>query len=277
MIAITTQARVFAALTGARRIDAAAYLPAPDFTAALSNAARRGAAVTIHVPGTMPWGSDRARALDARLRTLRAAGVHVVKERRRIAHLKAVVVDGCEAYLADRNFARDETVVRTDQVRAVESAIAGRSAGTGGLVLGNKAGAQALEVQLVREAPAGSAVLVVSEYANESVLVRELLARAGELHERVIVNPRGLQKPPERAALQALEAHGVDVEVARIAEKGVVVGDRAVVTSANATVGQPTMSEWAARFNGAQARTVCAHFVAAVTTGAARKLDRVLE
>ncbi|TAM76676.1 hypothetical protein EPN44_04980 [bacterium] len=277
MIAISSQARMFDALASARRIDAAVYLPAPDFTRALAAAARRGAAVTLHVPGTMPEGSQRARGLEARVRELRAAGVQVTEERERIEHLKAVVVDGREAYLADRNFARDETLVRTDEAGAVEAAIAGAPAASDDLVLAGKAGAQELETQLVRAAPAGSEVFVVSEYANYSPLVRELLARAGELHERVIVGIGGVGKPLEHKALEALAAHGVDVEIARIAEKGVCVGDCAVVTSANATVGQPSMSEWAARFDGAQAQAVRAHLIAAVAKGSARKLDQMLE
>ena len=277
MIAITSQARMYDALASARRVEAAVYVPAPGFTAALAGAARRGAAVTLHVPGTMPENSEMARGLEARVRRLRAAGVNVVEEHGRIEHLKAVVVDGREAYLADRNFASSETLVRTDEAGAVEAAIAGEPADSDDLVLQDKAHAQELETQIVRVAPAGSEVLLVSEYANYSPLVRELLARAGELHERVVVGADGVKKPLEYKALEALAAQGADVEVARIADKGLCVGDCAVVTSANATVGQPSMSEWAARFDGAQAQVVRAHLAEAITKGSARKLDQVLE
>ncbi|MDE2571997.1 MAG: hypothetical protein KGM44_05680, partial [bacterium] len=241
VITLSTQQRLLAAIASARRIDAAVYLPAGGFARALAGAARRGAAVTLHVAGTMPPGSSRERALDAMLPALRAAGVHIVLERDAIEHLKAVVIDGREGYLADRNFARDETLLRTDEADAVGAAIDHRPARSRDILLGTKGEVQDAEAALVRAAPAGTEVLAVSEFANDSAVVRAMLARAGQLRETLIVGATGAGLPAEARALAALAAKGVRVEVAQIAEKGLCIGAETIVTSANDSVGQPSM------------------------------------
>lgn len=253
-------------------------MPAGRFVEGLVAAARRGAKVTLHVAGTMPQDSERENDLRHMERELRDAGVRVIEKKSApILHLKAVVVDGREAFLADRNFAFDETVVRTDEVRAVEAAIAGKAAHSNDILFGTKGSVQALEAQLVRAAPPGADVIAVSERLDFAPVVRVLLARAGELREHVVVGAHTTTSLAETEALAALAAKGVDVRFAPTNEKGLCVGETAIVTSANDTAGQPSMFEWAARFDGATADALRAHFLHACDGGMARKRERVLE
>jgi len=277
--ALCAQSALYDALARARsRVEASAFMAAPDFRHALEDAARRGVAVTLRLCGRQPADGEPVAALAAQAAAMRAAGVRVVMDDgARIRHLKAVVIDDREAFLADRNFARDETLVRTDDVRAVTRAIVRGSARSRDVLLDEKGRVLRLEADLVSAAPPGTDVLAVTEYAGPSLLARALLERAGDVHATLVVGRAGSAMPLEAETLADLAAHGVRVVIANTAEKGICVGDIAIVTSANATPGQPSMSEWAARFDGVQAQTLRDHFAQIAARASDRKTRCVLE
>ncbi|MFN2459960.1 MAG: hypothetical protein ABR591_04670 [Candidatus Velthaea sp.] len=242
-----------AACDRARSLDLAAYTLRPGAVcAALVRAAERGAQVRVRLerdPLDDRSGSLHA-ANAAAVAALRAAGADaaLTVPGEPVLHMKAAVADGV-AWFDDRNWAGSarETVLRDDDradVAAVAAALAGRPGATGRLRT-DKAGAQALEAAVIRNA--GAAPLSVeSESFGTGAVYSALLrrAKAGRptrlLVARREASERGRHGVTERRRLGRLQALGVDVRTGNVRapdvdEKLAVAGVAAWAGSANAT------------------------------------------
>jgi hypothetical protein len=165
-----------------------------------------------------------------------------------VLHLKGAVVDGV-AWLDDRNWdgARAETIIRdseADDVAALRAALAGRP-GSDARLETTKAGAQALELAVVRGAGAAPLALATESFGSGAVY-DALLARA-KAHgvTRLLVAGReareaGKAGEAERRRLGRLADLGIEVRTgnppgADADEKLALAGTAAWVGSANAS------------------------------------------
>jgi phosphatidylserine/phosphatidylglycerophosphate/cardiolipin synthase-like enzyme len=209
---------------------------------ALLAAARRGAHVVVTLQRE-PWNDPDGAVFNARsAHALSRAGAHVTlldREQARF-HLKAAVCDGV-AYLDDRNWTKHghEIVVADDAARdvaLVRAAVTRRAAGSDRTLALRKDAVLARETALIRSA-GDAPVIVESEYADESPLVDALRKHAERGAPAMLILGRGRRHGPREPALIAsLRRAGVDVRETGINEKLALVGNRAWIGSANATV-----------------------------------------
>ncbi len=251
-----------AAIGRARNVEFSAWLlrKDSDLVGALESAAEHGADVRVTLERE-PWVANPAerktlqRANRDTVRELRAHHVaaRLTSKHGAPFHLKAAVIDG-RAYLTDRNWAYDETIV-TIGGRGVAAAVSStiedhRPHDTRGLAL-RKDRALALEAELIRNAPSGTPIKVETESLGISNVCDALRARAGsgERDLRLLYNA-GASKRLDRAAAETvseLRAAGVEVRCSSANEKFCVAGDSAWIGSANATLGQGWTIDWGAR------------------------------
>lgn len=243
MIALSSTARMVAALRSAHRIAFSAYFLHPGVVvSALEEAGRRGARVSVRVEAE-PFGATSRMRSDTRqaLEELKAAGVDARPVRRKSPdapgfHLKAAVCDGV-AYLDDCNWNNADTVVRDEDrvhVRAIREAVLGCGPKHAGTLALDKDVALRDETRVLVHAK--RAVSVETETIGVSVVSGELrrLAKAG-VRCRLLVSERNAKKADEHKRIQSLERDGVKVRAIGVSEKLAVAGDSAWVGSANAT------------------------------------------
>jgi phosphatidylserine/phosphatidylglycerophosphate/cardiolipin synthase-like enzyme len=225
---------------------------------ALEDAARRGARVTVRLEGE-PYGDPNGsfagynRKLAA---SLAQDGVCV-----RLTHgssegpmhAKGLAIDG-KVYLDDRNWARDDLILRDDDPA---DAAAVRATAAGGAVAGRpafalqKREALRLEAYMLQTATAGDRVTVETETFGTSNAVCRAVDDLGKrgLHPQLLVQRReAASNPRERAALERLTRDGVEVRTTDDTEKFAVCGSRAWIGSANASpaFGNPDIIDWGA-------------------------------
>jgi len=264
MIGFASRAELIGALARARRVELSSWQLTGGnnlLVGALEAAGDRGCDVHVTLERA-PWVPDPARreALqEANAATVDALEKHHVDARLSAdgaapLHLKAAVVDG-RVYLAQRNWAQSETLVTTTDgadVAAVAGAIEGRPRDTSDLAL-RKDRALTLEARMIREAPAGAAIVCETESFGASCVSDALLERArrGERDMRLIFNGRALtERAASRAAtetLAALRAAGVEVERSGANGKFCLAGDQVWLGSANATAGEGWTLDWGMR------------------------------
>jgi phosphatidylserine/phosphatidylglycerophosphate/cardiolipin synthase-like enzyme len=263
MIAFASRAELIGAVGRARRVEVSSWqLPSTNpLVDALEAAGDRGCDVRVTLERA-PWVPDPVRrdALQrANLATVDALEKHHVAARlsdedSAPLHLKAAVVDG-RAFLAQRNWAKDETLVTTADgadAAAIAAAIEQRPRDTGDLAL-RKDHALALEARLIRDAPPGAAIECETESFGASCVSDALLERArrGEGNMRLILNGSALAERalPRAAAetLAALRAAGIAIERSRANGKFCVAGNEVWLGSANATAGQGRTLDWGMR------------------------------
>jgi len=265
VIGFATRSDLIGAIGRARRVELSSWQlqRSNPVVAALEAAGDRGCDVRVTLERA-PWLPDPRRrdALQqANADTVAALERHHVDaqlsdEHSAPLHLKAALVDG-RAYLAQRNWAKDETFVTTPDVAdaaAIESAIERKPYDTADLAL-RKDHALALEAALIREAAPGAAIECETESFGVSCVSDALLERArrGEKNMRLILNGGALaERAAPRAAnatLAALRAAGVEVERSRADGKFCVAGAGVWLGSANATAGQGWTLDWGMRTN----------------------------
>jgi hypothetical protein len=244
-----------AAVAGARSVDLAAYtLRRGDVRDALIAAARAGAGVRVRLERDPLDDSAQTlhRANADAVAALAAAGADaaLTPAGAPVLHIKAAVVDGV-AWLDDRNWVGwgPETVLRDDDPAAVATVAGalrdkdGEQAKDGDLRT-SKAGAQALELDVVRSAGAAPLALE-SESFGSGTLYNELLARghAGEPTRLLVAGREAAESGPRgdtaRRRLARLADLGIDVRIGPagrdVDEKLAVTFGAAWVGSANAT------------------------------------------
>jgi hypothetical protein len=250
-----------AALAAARTIDLSAYtLREGAVRDALAGAARAGAGVRVRLErDPLDDAAGTLHAVNAEtVAALRAAGADaaLTGAGEPVLHLKAALVDGV-AWLDDRNWAGDagETVIQDsdpDDVAAVGAALRG-GGGSDGHLRTTKAGAQQLELDVVRAAGTSS-LAVESESFGSGAIYNALLARAraGEPARLLVAGREAAECGPrgaaERRRLARLAALGVEVRTGDpggrdFDEKLAVTSAAAWVGSANATYARGAAGE----------------------------------
>ncbi|HYL27182.1 MAG TPA: hypothetical protein VEW74_05055 [Candidatus Nitrosotalea sp.] len=245
---VTTQEAI-GAMDRAKRISAEAYTLAGPMVNALEAAGERGARVCVTLAGT-PYGSskDRLAAWNARLvAQLRAH--HVAAVLKDTVHAKELCVDGT-FYFDERNWRRDDLVVRAAPSEAAA-------------IPSTKAGALAVEAQLLAAAPTGDVILETESFGSKNAVYDALkrLALDGR-SPRLLVNRRVLcGNSRERSLLEGLVREGVHVRVCSDSSKLAATPNGAWLGSANAspTFAGDAMTDWGvATSNHAIARSVSA-------------------
>jgi hypothetical protein len=236
MLRLSSAQDVLSALRHARTIEAEAYTMHGPVLAALEEAARRGARVTVQLEA-QPFDNPRLARENGRvIGALRAAGVDATLGHP--LHAKKISADG-SLFFDDQNWGMHDLVLRSDEPSDA------------GDIPMCKSEALAEEAALLREPGNGDAIVQTESFSccNSVWSALETLARAGK-RPRLLVNERVLRaNPKEQATLRALVAQGVDVRVCPFSEKLAIAGTRAWVGSANATVafGESNMSDWGVR------------------------------
>lgn len=253
-IELASVAAFVAAVGGARSVDFAAYTLGSGITRdALLAAAQAGAHVRVRLerdPFADAAGGlqqANARVIDELARA--GADAALTPPGAPMLHMKAALIDGV-AWLDDRNWANagPQTVVRDDDpadVVAVDAALRGVTAVPAGALRTTKAGAQELQVALIRTAGDQPVCLETESFGNGAVYSALLArARAGEPTRLLVAGreaaepgPRGLR---EVRRLKRLAALGVAVRTSgsrgtELDEKLTVTPMAAWVGSANAT------------------------------------------
>jgi phosphatidylserine/phosphatidylglycerophosphate/cardiolipin synthase-like enzyme len=249
MVRLSSGAAALAAVEKGRDIAMIGYtIQSRPLLHALEDSARRGARVTVRLDGE-PYGDPNGsfagynRKLAA---SLRHAGVRV--------RLTRGAADGPMLYLDDRNWARDDLILRDDDradAAAVHATATGRvAAGRPAFAL-RKRDALRLEARMLQQAASHDPVTVETETFGTSNAVCRALDDLGKrgLHPRLLVQRRPLASNlRERAALARLAADGVEVRTTDDTEKFAVCGSRAWIGSANASpaFGNPDIIDWGA-------------------------------
>ncbi|MBV8116797.1 MAG: hypothetical protein JOZ01_02400 [Candidatus Eremiobacteraeota bacterium] len=251
---------VRAAIRGAREIDVLAYTLRPGPTiGALEAAATGGARVNVRLEGA-PF-DDGGGALtkyngqvvkelcrfgiDARL-------AHTDRSQAPV-HAKAIVVDR-RLFLDDRNWNSNDFIVSENDpqaVAAVTGAVDGRTGDdpvTRAFAI-HKRDALVREAALLRAAQIGESPIVETESFGLGNAVYGALDELGKrgLAPRLLVCATELKgNKREKTALARLVNDGVTVRVTRGTEKFAVVGKRAWIGSANASLafGKPDTIDW---------------------------------
>ncbi len=242
-----------AAIAHSHSVDLSAYTLHPGVVRdGLVSAARAGASVRVRLErDPLDDSAGTLHAVNAQaVAVLMAAGADAALSppSTPVLHMKAALVDGV-AWLTDRNWsdAGGELLLRdsdSDDVGAVAAALRGE-AGADGHLATSKAGAQSLELAVIRTA--GEAPLAVeSESFGSGAIYNALLARArANEPTRLLVAGRELAESGpralvERRRLERLAALGVEVRTGVAGgvdfdEKMAVAPTSAWVGSANAT------------------------------------------
>jgi phosphatidylserine/phosphatidylglycerophosphate/cardiolipin synthase-like enzyme len=259
MVRLSSGAAALAAVEKGRDIAMIGYtIQSRPLLHALEDAALRGARVTVRLEGE-PYGDPSGsfagynRKLAASLRH-DGVRVHVTHgSADGPMHAKALAIDG-RAYLDDRNWARNDLILRDDD-RADAAAVCATAAG--GAVVGRSAfalqkrEALCLEARMLQRAGAHDRVTVETETFGTSNAVCRALDDLGKrgLHPQLLVQRRPVaSNPRERAALARLARDGVEVRTTNDTEKFAVCGPRAWIGSANASpaFGDPDIIDWGA-------------------------------
>jgi hypothetical protein len=183
---------------------------------------------------------------------LESAGCHV-RFADRPLHLKLADVDGV-TYLADRNFGRSATILRTD-VGADRSAIARTLSQDRGVDAGDlstrKASALAIEADVILRST--GSLGVETESFGPGTQVYEALRRSALARRPVYLIVARTEfdgDDRERSSLSALAAAGVHVRVGDSnAKLAVAQGGPTWIGSANATAGRPDQIDWGRRID----------------------------
>jgi phosphatidylserine/phosphatidylglycerophosphate/cardiolipin synthase-like enzyme len=258
MVRLSSGSAALASIRKGHDIAMIAYtLQSRPLLHALEDAARGGARVAVRFEGA-PYGDPDGsfatynRHLASELRHS-GASVHLNQPGAGDAplHAKALAVDG-KLFLDDRNWARDDVIVRDDDAAdsaAVRAATAGRApSDRTGFAL-HKRPALQLEARMLQRARPGDRVALETETFGGSNAVCRALDDLGKrgLHPRLLVERRPLvSNERERATLQRLVNDGVEVRTTTDTEKFAVCGHRAWIGSANASpaFGSPDEIDW---------------------------------
>jgi phosphatidylserine/phosphatidylglycerophosphate/cardiolipin synthase-like enzyme len=276
MVRLSSGAAALAAVATGRDIAMIGYtIQSRPLLHALEDAARRGARVTVRLEGE-PYGDPNGsfagynRKLAASLRD-DGVRVHLTRGAADGAmHAKALAIDG-KLYLDDRNWTRDDLILRDDD-RADAAAVRATAAGcaaNGRLAFAlRKRQALALEARMLQTAGAHDRVTVETETFGTSNAVCRALDDLGKrgLHPQLLVQRRPVaSNPRERTALARLVRDGVEVRTTDDTEKFAVCGSRAWIGSANTSpaFGNPDIIDWGAcTRNRAVVETVAARLAA---------------
>lgn len=263
MLSLSSTSDVVNAMRTSHSVALFAYVLRPGpVERALFAAARRGAHVTVRLEGAPRFDPDGTLAQQNRdaVRALIRAGADARLVRDRTLHAKAIETDRA-VFLDDRNWPDDgeDTIVRDDFAhdrRIVDAAVHGRDAPPDACFAIHKREALAFEARLLAHASRNDDVVVETESFGTANRVYAQLARLGDagVAPRVLVSSRDLQSSPrERAAIVALERHGVRVRAIDADEKFALTGARAWIGSANASAAfdQPDQVDWGARTDDA--------------------------
>jgi len=228
--------------TAQRSIDAAFYsIDDRSVIESLRRASRRHVEVRIHVEGD-PHRFDAARKAltdpsDGHLRFISENGSAEL-------HAKVAVIDGERAFVSTANAAPSgfsqpgEALIeddRADDVRAIQDAIAGRTASSPRVVCGPSHEARERITALL-----GSQrdIDVAAEDLSDPRIVAALLRRRADGHrDRILVN-RGMSNYSRRELRELVES-GIELRACRshayMHDKFIDAGDRLYVGSANLT------------------------------------------
>ncbi len=231
MVSLSSNAAALAAIERAHRVLFAAYsLRKGPVLDALSDAAKRGARVTVRLEGR-PYGDGGGMAkanrhVAAALRRLGAdaALVDAAGPRSPMLHMKAAVCDGV-AYLDDRNWTKGgtDTIVRDDapsHARAIAAAVRHHAAPPSRSFWTSKKDSLAGEARLLYGARNAKTVDVESESFGPpggAYAPLKQLAQLG-VRCRLIVASRHV-KPQEAHDLDLLRKAGVQVRLGDFNEK----------------------------------------------------------
>lgn len=263
MLSLSSTGDVVHAVRASHRVALLAYVlrPGPVEDALLA-AARRGAQVTVRLEGAPRFDPDGTLLQQNRdaVRALAIAGADARLVSGRTLHAKAIETDR-DVFLDDRNWPADgeDTIVRDDFARdrrIVDAAVRGRDAPADACFAMHKREALAFEARLLANPARPDDVVVESESFGNANRVYAQLERLGDAGAapRVLVSSRDLQSSPrERAAIVALERHGVRVRAIDADEKFALAGTRAWIGSANASAAfdRPDQLDWGARTDDA--------------------------
>lgn len=247
---------VIATIARARTVTASAYVLSPRsrMGRALMGAARRGATVSIVLDGEGLAGATRSNRESA-LAFAAAAGVRVRVTDYQL-HMKAVIVDGTNVFVSDRNWtaSRDSLILALPASTRlqVERAILGQPTSNGTFAT-RKRDALALEANLL--AQRRSHVVLVETESFSTSAVSTILgqrARAGDDVTLVVAASEYRTSPRERAELADLAHAGVHVFTASSDEKIAVDGSAGWTGSTNQTPGWGNQVDWGLEFGNAE-------------------------
>lgn len=246
-----------AALGAAQSVDLAAYtLGDGDTERALVAAANHGVRVRVRLSGTVFGDADGAFAAHNahEVQNLTSHGIDAALTAGEATHLKAAVVDG-HVFLDDRNWCGNgDLLVSSDvpeDIASATAALAGRPTlpTADGLAFA-KGAALADESALLRAASGD--VDLQTETLGACTVTAALQAAAACGNVRVL-----LTRPREALGIRAakviaqLEAHGVAIRMTSDNHKFFVSDSLAWAGSANASGGNPNMSDWGAPISDA--------------------------
>ncbi len=242
-----------AALSTAHSVRLTAYtLGSGETERALIAAAAHGAEVRVSLPQQVyddPSGGI-AKHNANEIAILNSHGIQAQLIDNTAMHLKAAVIDG-SAFYDDRNWCNGDDLIvdstNPQDIVATTNALAGgpASVSTDEIAL-TKGAAIAQEAQLLTTLT--GPIMLETENLSTSYLTTLLRELAAHTPMRILVKTNAQQPTPRLAKLlAALQANGAVIHTTNENDKFCLVGDQAWIGSANASGGDPNMSDWGAR------------------------------
>ena len=238
------------ALGAARDVNLAAYTLGEGTTErALVVAAEHGAAVRVRLAGTVYDDPHGALALHNAHEAAYLAehGVDAAVSDAKALHIKAAVIDG-QAFFDDRNWCGDDDLlIHSDVAEDISSTTAALAGATvppvpDGLTF-TKGEALAEEAKLL--AGGSDTVALQTETLGPSIITTLLQAAAAHAGVRVMLKREsGHMSARNAKAIATLQAHGVLVRTTTGNDKFCIAGEHGWIGSANASGGDPRMSDW---------------------------------
>ena len=244
------------ALAQAQTVNLTAYTLGHGKTEqALIAAAAHGARIRVRLAGTVFDDPHGGLALHNahECANLRAHGIDAGPTDAPATHMKAAIIDG-QAYFDDRNWCnQSDLIIRSDtesDLAATAAILAGQAGAStsDGLAL-TKGDAIHAEAGLLADPQAS--IFLETESLGPSVITTLLKAAAPHTQVRVLLT-RAIDHASVRIEheIAALQACGVQICTTETNDKFCIVGEQAWVGSANATGGDPAMSDWGIVLHG---------------------------
>jgi hypothetical protein len=256
-LTVLTTSQLTRTMAGARSAVITAYElePRGGMVRALGELCRRGARGDIMLANPRDVvGQTVVRKNEQSRAALESAGCHVHFADRPL-HLKLANIDGV-TYLADRNFGRAATILRTDDPRD-RTAIARTLSEDRGVDAGDLSTRKASALQIENDVILRSTgpLGVETESFGPGTTVFESLRRSALARRPVfliVARTEFDNDDRERAALATLAAAGVHIRVGTSnAKLAVPQSGPTWMGSANATAGRPDQIDWGRRITNA--------------------------
>jgi hypothetical protein len=229
-------------LQHARMVEAASYLLPPAMTDAIAAVCRRGGSSAV-VLASPDYDREIADENAQTVRDLKSSGCNA-ETVTRPWHIKAVVIDGHDAYLSDTNFSRDGFILRvtdTSMIALLRQTIGGQPGATNNFAT-LKGAALNDETALIGQSR--GALCISTESFGRSNVADAIAAYDGTV-DLVVAEREASHSDSEMQLLRDLQTNGrVRVRLLNADEKIAAGTDLAYLGSSNATAGYPEQADW---------------------------------